>query len=135
NLPSAGALRETIRRRRATGGPAEQAFASLVGLELRPRRLRDAARLWALLKDERGAEGRDAIWQHPDLMPGAADLDDPEGFSARRALAEAADGELDEALTRLLDGGYDSPESAEGTDGHGPAGEGPDPDEGPASTR
>ncbi|MET0863106.1 MAG: zinc-dependent metalloprotease, partial [Nakamurella sp.] len=42
-LPGAAALRETLRRRRATGGPAEQTFATLVGLELRPRRLREAA--------------------------------------------------------------------------------------------
>ena len=34
---------ETMRRRRASGGPAEQTFATLVGLQLRPRRLRDAA--------------------------------------------------------------------------------------------
>ena len=68
-LPSAAALRETVRRRRATGGPAEHAFSSLVGLELRPRRLREAATLWASLKDERGVEGRDAVWQHPDLLP------------------------------------------------------------------
>ena len=45
-LPAAGALRETVRRRRASGGPAEQTFATLVGLELRPRRLREAAALW-----------------------------------------------------------------------------------------
>src|SRR6478735_620589 len=49
SLPSASALRETLRRRRASGGPAEQTFATLVGLELRPRRLRDAAALWASL--------------------------------------------------------------------------------------
>ena len=48
-IPGAGALRETVRRRRATGGPAEQTFATLVGLELRPRRLREAAALWELL--------------------------------------------------------------------------------------
>ena len=79
-LPSAAALRETVRRRRATGGPAEHAFSSLVGLELRPRRLREAATLWASLKDERGVEGRDAIWQHPDLLPTAEDLEDPQGL-------------------------------------------------------
>ena len=45
-LPGAPALRETLRRRRATGGPAEQTFATLIGLELRPRRLRAAADLW-----------------------------------------------------------------------------------------
>src|SRR4249919_2797644 len=39
-LTHADALAEAIRRRRATGGPAERTFATLVGLELRPRRLR-----------------------------------------------------------------------------------------------
>src|SRR5581483_1692082 len=42
-MPAALALREAMRRRRAEGGPAEATFAALVGLELRPRRLRDAA--------------------------------------------------------------------------------------------
>jgi putative hydrolase len=83
HLPGAGALRETVRRRRAVGGPAEQTFATLVGLELRPRRSRDAAALWAALRDARGIEGRDAIWAHPDLLPSAADLDDPSGFVSR----------------------------------------------------
>jgi putative hydrolase len=82
-LSGAAALRETLRRRRASGGPAEQTFATLVGLELRPRRLRDAARLWHVLAEQRGAEGRDAIWGHPDLLPDATDLDDPDGFAAR----------------------------------------------------
>lgn len=83
-LAGAAALRETVRRRRATGGPAEQTFGTLVGLQLRPRRMREAARLWELLREERGIEGRDAIWEHPDLLPGADDLDDPEAFVARR---------------------------------------------------
>ena len=83
HLPSASALRETLRRRRASGGPAEQTFATLIGLELRPRRLRDAARLWASLAEARGAEGRDGLWEHPDMLPTAADLDDPDGFVHR----------------------------------------------------
>lgn len=82
-LPGAAALSETFRRRRAAGGPAEQTFGTLVGLELRPRRLREAAALWAALADKRGPEGRDAVWGHPDLIPSAEDLDDPEGFAAR----------------------------------------------------
>ena len=82
-LPSVAPLNETMRRRRATGGPAEQTFATLVGLELRPRRLRDASALWALLESRRGIAGRDAVWGHPDLMPGAEDLDDPFAFVDR----------------------------------------------------
>jgi putative hydrolase len=82
-LPGAAAMRETLRRRRASGGPAEQTFATVVGLELRPRRLRDAAELWRLLGEQRGTAGRDALWAHPDLIPSADDLDDPAAFVAR----------------------------------------------------
>ncbi|MFE9117387.1 zinc-dependent metalloprotease [Streptomyces sp. NPDC007172] len=85
-LTSADALRETLRRRRATGGPAEQTFATLIGLELRPRRLRDASRLWASLTDARGVDGRDDLWEHPDMLPTATDLDDPDGFVHREHL-------------------------------------------------
>lgn len=93
HLPSAAALRETLRRRRAAGGPAEQTFATLVGLELRPRRLREAAALWRALLDSRGAEGRDAVWAHPDLLPGPDDLDDPAGFAAGSGAPEVEDWE------------------------------------------
>ncbi|WP_327089617.1 zinc-dependent metalloprotease [Nonomuraea sp. NBC_01738] len=79
-LPSASALAETVRRRRATGGPAELTFGTLVGLELRPRRLREAAALWKALEEDRGLDGRDSVWGHPDLMPTAEDLDDPVAF-------------------------------------------------------
>ena len=82
-MPAAAALAETVRRARATGGPAEATFATLVGLELRPRRMRDAANLWAAVRDARGADGRDAVWSHPDLLPTSADLDDPLGFVGR----------------------------------------------------
>ncbi|MFI6001894.1 zinc-dependent metalloprotease [Streptomyces sp. NPDC051366] len=85
-LTSADAMRETMRRRRASGGPAEQTFATLVGLELRPRRLRDASRLWASLTDARGVDGRDGLWEHPDMLPTASDLDDPDGFVHREQL-------------------------------------------------
>ncbi|WP_433782952.1 zinc-dependent metalloprotease [Actinomycetospora sp. CA-101289] len=108
-LPGAGALGETLRRRRASGGPAEQTFATLVGLELRPRRLRDAAALWRRLTDERGIDGRDAVWAHPDLIPTADDLDDPSTFLAGRgrvaggAASEDAESftDLDDPLARL----------------------------------
>ena len=56
-LPDVVRLAETFRRRRAAGGPAEQTFAALVGLELRPRRLREATALWAALTEHRGIDG------------------------------------------------------------------------------
>jgi putative hydrolase len=91
-LPGSAALRETLRRRRATGGPAEQTFAALVGLQLRPRRLRDAAALGGALAAAGGAEARDALWAHPDLLPSAHDLDDPVGFAkGQRSTAAPGD--------------------------------------------
>ena len=100
-LPHASALRETLRRRRASGGPAEHTFASLVGLELRPRRLREAAAVWAALTTERGPEGRDALWRHPDLVPSETAFEDPVGFARQR---EDGPGDaMDAALAALLD--------------------------------
>jgi putative hydrolase len=79
-LSHADALAEAIRRRRATGGPAERTFATLVGLELRPRRLREATTIWQGLTEARGIDGRDALWSHPDLLPASDDLENPESF-------------------------------------------------------
>src|SRR5579864_4815871 len=79
-LTHADALAEAIRRRRATGGPAERTFATLVGLELRPRRLREAAAIWQGLTSARGVDGRDALWSHPDLLPASDDLENPDTF-------------------------------------------------------
>ncbi|MEU7132251.1 zinc-dependent metalloprotease [Streptomyces sp. NPDC046261] len=118
HLPSAGALRETLRRRRASGGPAEQTFATLIGLELRPRRLRDASRLWASLTDARGLEGRDGLWEHPDMLPTAADLDDPDGFVHREHLDFS---ELDKMLGEAAKGSGEkkSDEGDKGAKGEG----------------
>jgi putative hydrolase len=104
-MPAANALAEAVRRARATGGPAEETFATLVGLELRPRRMRDAANLWAALRDARGMDGRDAVWSHPDLVPTSTDLDDPLGFVAGEAHSDsAANEDIDSALEELLKG-------------------------------
>ncbi|KQO38574.1 MULTISPECIES: zinc-dependent metalloprotease [unclassified Aeromicrobium] len=107
DMPSAPALAEAVRRRRATGGPAEQTFASLVGLELRPRRLRDAANLWAAVRDRQGPAARDAAWTHPDLMPTAADLDDPLGFASGETADDGFDAALDELLSQEPDSSPD----------------------------
>jgi putative hydrolase len=103
-MPSAAKLQEAVRRRRAAGGPAEQTFASLVGLELRPRRLRDASTLWGSLRTRQGPEARDGVWMHPDLLPTANDLDDPLGFREDAgAPEEMSEEDFDAALQRMLD--------------------------------
>lgn len=134
HLPQVDALAEAIRRRRATGGPAEKTFAALVGLELRPRRLRDAVNLFMALEDRGGASARDGAWRHPDLAPRSEDLDDPLGY-VDRSLAVTGD-EMDAALDELLrgatGGGAAEPGPAEPGSGRSHP-EGPGPDETPAT--
>ncbi|GAB2492888.1 zinc-dependent metalloprotease [Luteococcus sediminum] len=101
-MPNSSQLAEAVRRRRAAGGPAEDVLKSLVGLELRPRRVRDAANLWAALTADRGVGGRDAVWQHPDMMPTADDLDDPLGYVSGESTRPETD-DLDAELAKLLE--------------------------------
>lgn len=100
HLPNGAALAEAIRRRRASGGPGEKVFRGLVGLDLRPRRLRDAANLFRAMADRHGSGARDQVWNHPDLAPQSADLDDPLGYVDNFG-APASD-DLDAELARLL---------------------------------
>ena len=100
-LPRVDAMAETVKRRRASGGPAESAFATLVGLELRPRRLREAAQMWRTVTDAVGAEKRDELWSQPDLIPTSADIDNPDGLLARMSGAPAPD-DMDQAIEDLL---------------------------------
>ncbi|PRZ06866.1 putative hydrolase [Isoptericola sp. CG 20/1183] len=120
HLPHSVPLREMIRRRRAAGGPAEQTFKSLVGLELRPRRSRDAAALFAHLLATGGPEARDAVWDHPDLLPGTEDLDDPPGYAARRAAQADEQADVDAALAQIFSESTESEEPGDASPGEEP---------------
>jgi putative hydrolase len=100
-IPGTAALSEMLRRRRATAGPAEQTFATLVGLELRPRKMREATALWERLTSAVGIDARDAVWQHPDLLPSAADLDEPAGFIDRVIGGDTNTLDIDAALAEF----------------------------------
>jgi putative hydrolase len=102
-LPKSIAIGEAVRRRRASGGPAEQTFGTLVGLELRPRKLREAAALWREIGHRLGNAKRDAIWDHPDLLPTIAEIENPELLFDRLGVAAANDDEMDRELRKLLD--------------------------------
>jgi len=101
-LPSSAAIAETVRRRRASGGPAESAFSTLVGLELRPRRLREAAAMWQAITDAVGSDARDSLWSHPDLVPTGEDIDDPSVLITRITAGAPVPDDVDQALEDLL---------------------------------
>ncbi|MFZ4064807.1 MAG: zinc-dependent metalloprotease [Rhodoluna sp.] len=102
-LPKGEAIREAIRRRRATGGPAERTFQTLVGLSLRPKRMREASELWQKIGEAVGNEKRDSLWDHPDLLPTDKDIDEPEKFVARLKADLGLGDAMDQALRDLLD--------------------------------
>jgi len=125
-MPAAAKMQEAVRRRRAAGGPAEETFAALVGLELRPRRLRDASTLWGSLRSRQGIEARDTVWLHPDLLPTPADLDDPLGFREDMGTAdELSDDDFEAGLRKLLDEGGSDEGPGDGSGG-GSGGDAPE---------
>jgi hypothetical protein len=58
------------------------------------------------LSDARGIDGRDDLWAHPDLLPTAEDLDDPDGFVHREQLDFS---ELDKMLGEAANGTAEKP--------------------------
>ncbi len=63
--------------------------------------------MWQTVTDAVGADARDALWSHPDLLPTSSDIDDPSALVAR--LTAAAEGRapeedaIDKAIQDLLD--------------------------------
>lgn len=127
-IPSLDRIAEATRRRRAVGGPAQDALGMLVGLQLRPRRLREAAAMWRAIGDAVGRDVRDGLWDYPDLVPTAEDIDDPQGLIARLDASargeEAPRDEMDEALAQL----FAEAEAEEPGDDAGEAPSGDEPD-------
>lgn len=77
-------LKETMRRRRAAGGPAEKTFSALMGLQLRPKLNREAADFFEKYSQQKSNEERDQLWSHPDLLPSPEQLENVEEFIAQQ---------------------------------------------------
>lgn len=78
-LTGAAQLDEAWRRRRLTEG-AEQALEKATGIDLGSPKVREATELWRRLTTAVGMERRDQVWDHPDFLPVAEDLDDSAAF-------------------------------------------------------
>lgn len=101
-LPTSSAIAEAVRRRRAAGGPAELTFGTLVGLELRPRRIREASSLWREVTKSVGSAKRDELWNHPDLLPSSEELDSPGLLLSRISGTGQGSDAMDQALREWL---------------------------------
>lgn len=96
-------LREMMRRERAAGGPAEVTFESLLGLHLRPRRMREASQLWEKLTRERGIEERDSLWSHPDLLPTLPEASEVTKDAGNESKAGNDAGDAGNVVTKEID--------------------------------
>lgn len=99
-LPALPQISEAIRRRRVAGGIGEKTFETLLGLELRPRLLRESAAMWTRLAEKLGRPAADRLWSHPDLLPSPSEVIDPESLIARLLGQEDA---MDKELRDFLE--------------------------------
>jgi len=79
-IPAFSALIENSRRRRATNSPMQQLFANLLGVEVSPRKMREASAFWSEVKNIKGSDGRDKCWDDPAFLPVPDDLVDVKAF-------------------------------------------------------
>lgn len=91
-LPSLIRLQETQRRRRATQSPTQQLFASLIGLEVSPRTIRECANFWNLVTERLSAQERDRLWEDPYALPTLEEISDPENFLKGRTVPDDLSG-------------------------------------------
>ncbi|MDP9800472.1 putative hydrolase [Arcanobacterium wilhelmae] len=138
HLPNFVALSEMFSRRYATDNPAKHVWSAQLGLELAPKRLREAAAFWRMAEAKLGIEGRDALWAHPDLLPEVADLDNPAAFfDGSWSRTKDLDAELDSFLEDVLSGSASDSAPHEpkfGDDGDAASSEGGTGDDGPGGT-
>ena len=91
-LPSMTRLRETQQRRRATKSPTQELFASLVGLEVSPRKTREAISFWEKVVELKDVKSRDEIWDEALLLPRADQLGDVERYLQSRTVPDDLSG-------------------------------------------
>lgn len=91
-LPAMTRLRETQQRRRATKSPTQELFASLVGLEVSPRKTREAIAFWEKIVELKDVRSRDEIWDEALLLPRADQLADAERYLASRTVPDDLSG-------------------------------------------
>ncbi|MDY5584165.1 MAG: zinc-dependent metalloprotease [Arcanobacterium sp.] len=100
HLPNAVPLQEMFTRRYATDNPARQVWEAQLGMTLAPKLLRQSIRFWELAEFKLGATERDALWNHPDLLPPAEKLLEPETFFSDSQ--DQVSAEIDSFLAELF---------------------------------
>jgi uncharacterized protein (DUF2342 family) len=67
-------------------------FATLVGLEVSPRRTREAIAFWEKVAELKDIQSRDHVWEEAILLPTADQLLNPEEFLKSRTIPDDLSG-------------------------------------------
>ena len=97
-LPNVNQLAELLRRHQAVGA-SQKTFATLLGLELRPRLQREALAMWQRVRAELSSQEADDLWKHPDQLPSSEEIQNPQLLIER--LRTSGD-DFDNELRKLL---------------------------------
>jgi len=60
--------------------------------------------MWRRITEAVGVEARDSLWSHPDLLPTAADIDDPDRIVAQLTGGGEPPDDVDREIEDLLRG-------------------------------
>lgn len=92
-MPSSKQLDQAWKKRRSSGGSAQNAFANITGLVMDDIAVDQARELWRRVTVAVGIEKRDKVWDHPDFMPTADDVENSAEFID--SLLDSADSDFD----------------------------------------
>ncbi|OYR47076.1 zinc-dependent metalloprotease [Halorubrum sp. Ea8] len=76
-------LRRKLDERRGGGGPIRQLAQRLLGLGMKRQQYERGAAFFRHVADARGIEAAGAVWERPEHLPTASELDDPEAWLVR----------------------------------------------------
>lgn len=109
-LPTLDRIEEVLRRRRASRGDGEQLLASLLGLDIKPDDEQVGERFVQAVEASLGQEGLHRALAHPENLPDAVELADPDRWVARMRADEDLD--IPDDAAALFAGLGDAPREA-----------------------
>ena len=89
-LPAYSGLREAMDQRRRSRSAPERMLQRLLGLDMKMRQYELGKRFCDAVVERNGIETLNHVWDGPESLPTAAELDDPDGWVARVRQQRAA---------------------------------------------
>ena len=87
-IPAAAMINAAWSEFRNNGSPAMDNLTKALGISFTAPKANEAVELWRKLDDAVGVKKRDGVWDHPDFLPVASDLDNPAAFISNIAFDE-----------------------------------------------